>query len=315
MSTLTPWTIWSASALNWTGSAATASPGRNPTQAWAAIERAVIGKAVNLLSGPGGLASFLAAASSAPARRSEPAAGHRLFRDHPGRDPQRGHPARPALPVPRLSPARSVCQVHHVKHKKNGGETSITNCVLLCRFHHLIVLHKWDWSLVLNRDGTTTAWNKDRTRSSTARAPGPPWVTTPGRQPRLRLPMLREPLRGSSPSLLHLAHVRGRVLVHDGDPGEVPRFVGGEGDRELMAALQPASRGSPSVPRALPRPCGRCWPGSLLPPRRTIRRTHLMACDVSDRVLISLWSWIASSVSPSTPAARCAASPTCSRAG
>ena len=57
-----------------------------------------------------------------------------------------------------------VCQVHHVKHKKNGGETSAADCVLLCRFHHLIVIHRWDWSLVLNPDGTTTAWNKDRTK-------------------------------------------------------------------------------------------------------------------------------------------------------
>ncbi len=65
-----------------------------------------------------------------------------------------------------------VCQVHHVKHKKNGGETSTADCVLLCRFHHLIVIHKWDWSLVLNRDGTTTAWNKDKTK--TLHSPGPP---------------------------------------------------------------------------------------------------------------------------------------------
>ena len=34
--------------------------------AWAALEQAVIGKAVDLLSGPGGLASSCAAVSSAP---------------------------------------------------------------------------------------------------------------------------------------------------------------------------------------------------------------------------------------------------------
>ena len=34
-----------------------------------------------------------------PAGRAEPAAGHRVFRDRPGRDPQRGDAARPALPV------------------------------------------------------------------------------------------------------------------------------------------------------------------------------------------------------------------------
>ncbi len=33
--------------------------GADTTQAWEAIERAIIGKAVDLLSGPGGLASFL----------------------------------------------------------------------------------------------------------------------------------------------------------------------------------------------------------------------------------------------------------------
>jgi hypothetical protein len=35
------------------------APGPDTTQAWEALERAVIGKAVDLLSGPGGLASFL----------------------------------------------------------------------------------------------------------------------------------------------------------------------------------------------------------------------------------------------------------------
>ena len=40
-------------------------------------------------------------AARRPAGRPEPAAGHRLRRDHPGRDPQRGHPTRPALPMGR----------------------------------------------------------------------------------------------------------------------------------------------------------------------------------------------------------------------
>ena len=35
------------------------APGPDTTRAWEALERAVIGKAVDLLSGPGGLASFL----------------------------------------------------------------------------------------------------------------------------------------------------------------------------------------------------------------------------------------------------------------
>ena len=58
----------------------------------------------------------------------------------------------------------SACEVHHVKHKKNGGKTSTKDCVLLCFFHHQIVIHKWGWTLVLNPDGTTTAWNPGKTK-------------------------------------------------------------------------------------------------------------------------------------------------------
>ena len=60
-------------------------------------------------------------------------------------------------------PARA-CEVHHVKHKAHGGPTSVKACVLLCFFHHQIVIHRWGWTLVLNPDGTTTAWNRDRTK-------------------------------------------------------------------------------------------------------------------------------------------------------
>jgi len=34
----------------------------------------------------------------------------------------------------------------------------------LCWFHHQIAIHRWGWTLVLNPDGTTTAWNKDKTK-------------------------------------------------------------------------------------------------------------------------------------------------------
>ena len=54
--------------------------------------------------------------------------------------------------------------MHHVKHKADGGQTSVTDCVLLCWFHHQVVIHRWGWTLVLNPDGTTTAWNPDKTK-------------------------------------------------------------------------------------------------------------------------------------------------------
>ena len=58
----------------------------------------------------------------------------------------------------------SASEVHHTKHKKNGGKTSATDCVLLCAFHHQIAIHRLGWTLVLNPDGTTTVWNEDKTK-------------------------------------------------------------------------------------------------------------------------------------------------------
>jgi len=131
-----------------------------------AIQQAIIEKVADLLSGPGGLASFL--------RTRQPGArlaGPSLPLDigysqtiPPGirnavilRDKRCRWPGGCNQPV-------AACQVHHVKHKAHGGPTSLTDCVLLCSYHHQIVIHRWGWTLVLNPDGTTTAWNPDRTK-------------------------------------------------------------------------------------------------------------------------------------------------------
>ena len=65
---------------------------------------------------------------------------------------------------PAAATAAGACQVHHTKHKANGGKNSVKDCVLLCPFHHQVVIHHWAWTLVVNPDGTTTAWNKDKTK-------------------------------------------------------------------------------------------------------------------------------------------------------
>ncbi len=138
------------------------------------LQRAIIGKAVDLLSGPGGLASFLRR-EQLGARLAGPSlpldigysdtipAGIRhavLLRDRHCR--WAGGCSQPA----------AACQVHHVKHKANGGPTSVKDCILLCFYHHQVVIHRWGWTLVLNPDGTTTAWNPDRTK--VLRSHGPP---------------------------------------------------------------------------------------------------------------------------------------------
>jgi hypothetical protein len=40
----------------------------------------------------------------------------------------------------------------------------VKDCVLLCPFHHQVVIHRWGWTLVVNPDGTTSAWNKNKTK-------------------------------------------------------------------------------------------------------------------------------------------------------
>ena len=101
------------------------APAPDTARAWEALERAIIGKAADLLSGPGGLASFLRAGSSAPAW---PGRACRWTSATP-----RPSPPGSATPSPsatstaggrRCNQPASACEVHHVRHKKNGGKTS-----------------------------------------------------------------------------------------------------------------------------------------------------------------------------------------------
>ncbi len=131
-----------------------------------ALEQAIIGKAVDLLSGPGGLASFLrrrqlGARLGGPSLPLDvgvsadiPAAIRRavILRDQHCRFP--GGCDQPA----------AGCEVHHLRHRANGGPTSVKDCALFCFFHHQVVIHQWGWTVVLNPDGTTTAWNKDKSK-------------------------------------------------------------------------------------------------------------------------------------------------------
>jgi hypothetical protein len=147
------------------GEAQTA-PRQDTTRAWEALEQAIIGKAVDLVSGPGGLASFLRrrqlgarlAGPSLPldvgVSKDIPAAIRRavILRDQHCR--WTGGCDQPA----------AACEVHHVTHKADGGKTSVKDCILFCTFHHQVAIHQMGWTVVLNPDGTTTAWNRDKTK-------------------------------------------------------------------------------------------------------------------------------------------------------
>ena len=66
----------------------------------------------------------------------------------------------------------AACDVHHVKHKKHGGKTSTTDCVLLCQYHHDICIHRNGWGIELLPDGSVRVTSPDR--QSVLRSHGPP---------------------------------------------------------------------------------------------------------------------------------------------
>jgi hypothetical protein len=139
-----------------------------------ACEQTSTTKAVDLVSGPGGLASFLRtrlldarlAGPSLPldvGHSAEiPAAIRRavILRDQHCR--WAGGCDQPA----------SACEVHHVTHLADGGTTSVDGCALYCFFHHQVAIHQWGWKVALHPDGTTTARSPDGTK--VFRSHGPP---------------------------------------------------------------------------------------------------------------------------------------------
>ena len=170
------------------------------TAAWAAIERAVIGKAVDLLSGPGGLASFLRRRQLG-ARLSGPSlpldigysetipAGIRnavILRD------------RHCQWAGRCDQPAEACQVHHTKHKANGGPTSrqgLRASVLVPPpgRHPPLGL---DPGPEPRRHHHRLEQGQDQGPAQ-PRAPGPPGVITPGRS----APLEAADAEGSAPGL------------------------------------------------------------------------------------------------------------------
>jgi hypothetical protein len=160
-------------------------PARTPLspETIARLRGSLLAMAADVLSGPGGLAAWLrqsqltgpAAGSSLPldvplpldAGEAEPAIPAHLRRAATTRHP---HCAFPGCDQP-----SSCCQIHHLVPRSEGGPTALPNLVPLCAFHHLIVIHRWGWTLRLKPDGTTTVTSPDGRH--TYHSHGPP---TPG---------------------------------------------------------------------------------------------------------------------------------------
>ncbi len=127
-----------------------------------ALRYAIARLAIDFVSGPAGIAAWLRTTLLSPPYStpslpldvgysdSIPASIRRAvqFRDRGCAWPRCGRPA-------------AWCDVHHLQHKADGGKTSVSNCVLLCQFHHDVCIHRRGWRLVLHPDGTTTAYGPD----------------------------------------------------------------------------------------------------------------------------------------------------------
>jgi hypothetical protein len=137
------------------------------------LEQQILVQVIQIISGPGGLASFL--------RRNllgKPLAGPSLPLDIGQtddiplhlrrlialRDQGCGYPGGCDQPA-------AGCEPHHVTHRADGGPTSLTNLKDYCWWHHHVLLHQLGWTLAVHPDGTSQATSPHGT---TIRSHSPP---------------------------------------------------------------------------------------------------------------------------------------------
>jgi len=142
-------------------------------QVLAMLEHQILGKILDVVSGPGGAASFLRRnllgkglnGPSLPldVGQTEDIPVH-LRRLVALRDQTCQFPGGCDQPA-------AGCEPHHVIHRRDGGRTSLANLKDYCWWHHHVVLHELGWTLTVHPDGTS------QVRSPTGkiiRSHGPP---------------------------------------------------------------------------------------------------------------------------------------------
>jgi hypothetical protein len=146
------------------------------TGALADLEQQILGKILQVVSGPGGAASFL--------RRNllgKPLAGPSLPLDVGQTDDIPVHLRRLVAlrdqhcqyPGGCDQPA-AQCEPHHVIHRKDGGPTSLANLKDYCWWHHHVVLHELGWQLTVHPDGTSHVTSPDGKTIHSNRPPPSP---------------------------------------------------------------------------------------------------------------------------------------------
>src|SRR5580658_7449779 len=126
-------------------------------QVLAMLEHQILAAVLQIVSGPGGVASFL--------RRNllgKGLNGPSLPLDVGQTDDIPVHLRRLValrdqtcqFPGGCTQPAAS-CEPHHVVHRADGGHTSLADLKLYCWWHHHVVLHQMGWTLIVHPDGTS----------------------------------------------------------------------------------------------------------------------------------------------------------------
>jgi Domain of unknown function (DUF222) len=137
--------------------AAQAAQAAAVAEALAGLEQQILGKILQVVSGPGGVASFL--------RRTLLGKGL----NGPSLPLDVGQPDDIAVHLRRLVALRDQgcqhpggcdqpafgCEPHHVVHRADGGRTSLDNLKDYCWWHHHVLLHQLGWTLTAYPDGTS----------------------------------------------------------------------------------------------------------------------------------------------------------------
>jgi len=148
-----------------------------PAQTLARLRQTMLHLAADVMSGPAGLASWLrtsqltgdpAGAGGSPSLplaipltldtgEAGPTIPAHLRRAVLARHQ---HCTYPGCRIP-----AAFCQIHHYIPRARGGPTALGNLGPACPFHHLIVVHRWGWTLTLHPDGEVTATSPDGRRT------------------------------------------------------------------------------------------------------------------------------------------------------
>jgi Domain of unknown function (DUF222) len=140
-----------------------------------ALRHAVARLAIDLVSGPSGVAAALR-----QGLLETPWNTPSLPRDIGYSKSIPGHIRRAVLlrdrhcTWPKCTRPAVHCDIHHLRHQADGGETSVANCALVCQFHHDICIHRRGWQLILHPDGTTEARSPDGRHVLRSHAPPSP---------------------------------------------------------------------------------------------------------------------------------------------